>query len=93
MSDVIDAYADSFPAQLASLKRGESLSKVKRLRLKGLTVEKLHSTKRDLRSSVSTAIARAQKRADGGAKFVAETGDFRTETDDIIVCLVITREA
>lgn len=89
---VADAYADKLPAQLAALDPGESVSKVKRLALDSLTVEDLLRWKRKMRNDASAAIQRAKRRA-AGAEFKAETGDFRTETDDIIVCVVITREA
>lgn len=90
-SEVVDAYADRLPAQLAALNPGESLSKVKRFRLDTLTVEKLQEAKRELRNDASAAIARAKRRA-SGSSYLAETGDFRTESNDLIVCVVITRK-
>lgn len=87
-----DAWSEKLPAQLAGLAVGDSVMKGRRYKLGALTGDDLTDIKRQLRNDASAAMARAKRRAPDYA-WMAECGDFRTDSNDLIVCLVITRKA
>lgn len=83
--------ADSLPTRLCGLDLGQSESKAIRLGLADATTSEVTACKEKLSGTLRKAAARASDRA--GFLFEIATGDFRTQTDHVIVLAVATRIA
>lgn len=80
---------DSLPTRLCMLDLGMSESKAIRLELAEATTAEVTACKEKLSSTIRKAAARASDRS--GFRFEVYTGDFRTQTDHVVVSAVATR--
>jgi hypothetical protein len=84
---------DPFPTQIANLDIGESVVKAQRFDLDTLNRATLTDARQRFRNTGSAAIGRAKAKANHGAKFLMEVGEFTTTSHDVVLCLVVTRTA
>lgn len=92
MVDSEDFYeTTSYRAQIENLTPGQSFARAKRVDGDELTKELLEHHTRNLRMATQPTVYRIAKRT--GAEFTIEQGDFRTQSKDYCVVLVVTRIA
>ena len=91
MSDEMEVTSDnpSMRAQIDSLAVGESYSRASRLDGDTATKLQIGAVLRGFRQTMRPTAFRITQRT--GKVFTIETGDFRTESRDMILCIVVTR--
>ena len=83
--------SDSIRSQIARLAVGESYSKSSRLNFDSLTREDLLAATESLRTTLHSPVRRAQE--DTGHSYNIEVGEWRTRTKDIVITVIVTRQA
>lgn len=93
MVRIVTQSPESFQSQIMQLDVGESVVKATRFDLDTVTEELLRTARQRYRNTYTTAIDRAKKKSGNVTDFDMELGSFLTQSNHLMLVLVITRTA